>query len=41
MEFPEERKLKIHRRTHESKRPKRQKNKMHDFDKPDFSQVNM
>jgi hypothetical protein len=39
MKFEEERRLKIHCKTHESKKPKKQQKGMPDFDKPDFSQV--
>jgi len=40
MIFGSEKRLKIHCKTHENKKPKKQKgNNMGDFDKPDFSQV--
>ena len=39
MEFAEERRLKIHCKTHEGKKSKKEKKGMPDFDKPDFSQV--
>ena len=39
MTFVEQRRLEIHSKTHKNKKPKKQKNKMPDFDKPDFSQV--
>jgi len=39
MKFEEEKRLEIHRKTHENKKPKKQKTGMPDFDKPDFSQV--
>jgi len=41
MKFSEEKRLKIHCKTHQGKKPKKQKNKMPDFEKPDFSQVNL
>jgi len=39
MKFKEEKRLKIHIKTHENKKPKRQKSNMPDFEKPDFTQV--
>jgi uncharacterized Zn-finger protein len=39
MEFTEQIRLDRHCKTHESKKPKKQKKGMPDFDKPDFSQV--
>lgn len=39
MKFDEQRRLEIHYKTHKNKKPKQQKNKTPDFDKPDFSQV--
>lgn len=39
MEFAEQIRLDRHSKTHQSKKPKKQKQGMPDFDKPDFTQV--
>lgn len=39
MEFTEERRLKIHCKTHDNKKSKKTKKVLPDFDKPDFTQV--
>ena len=41
MKFNDEKRLLRHCKTHERKKPKKQKNVMPDFEKPDFSQVNI
>lgn len=39
MKFESQKRLEIHCKTHSSKKPKRIKQIIPDFDKPDFSQV--
>ena len=39
MKFESKKRLDIHSKTHENKKPKKKKQVMPDFDKPDFSQV--
>ena len=39
MKFDSQKRLEIHCKTHAGKKPKRQKQTMPDFNKPDFSQV--
>lgn len=39
MKFQEEPRLEIHMKTHKNKKPKPTKEKLPDFEKPDFSQV--
>jgi len=41
MKFEEERRLLIHMKTHMNKKSKKLKKGMPDFEKPDFSQVNL
>ena len=41
MKFDDKIRLERHSKTHSSNRPKRQKKGMPDFEKPDFSQVNI
>ena len=39
MKFNSQKRLEIHCKTHNSKKPKKGKQKTPDFEKPDFSQV--